>query len=268
MKIRHLPALLAVALLCSCASTSGGSGARAGGSTPAPVPTPGSTAPSSAAPSAVSLPDDCVPPGKARVLQATVTGSTRNETLPVAVLGTGKNTVILSNESDEDLCSWLPLADHLTAAGYRVAIWNYGAALPPDELTAVTAAVRADGAGPVILMGASEGAKSSLIAGAGMQPPVVGIVSLSAESYLKGGMDVKSYIPKLSCPLLLLTAADDPYGSAPAAANFAAAARPGQARLLTFPGAAHGTALLQPPTATDAQTAVDGFLHSAFGSAG
>jgi pimeloyl-ACP methyl ester carboxylesterase len=120
----------------------------------------------------------------------------------------------------------------------------------------------------MVLMGASEGAKASLVAAAGMQPPVVGVVSLSAEAYLKGGIDVASYIAKIPCSLLLLTSTDDKYGSAPAAHSFLAAARTGQARLVTLPGAAHGTALLQPPTATDAQAAVDGFLHSAFGSAG
>ncbi|TWF98340.1 alpha/beta hydrolase [Kitasatospora viridis] len=241
MKVRQvLLAAGAVALLCACGS-------------------PGS--------SGASPPDGCAPPGRARVVVASVPGGA--DRIRVTVFGKGPDTVVLSNESDEDLCSWLPPADHLTAAGYRVALWDYGTAGPVDELTAVTAAVRAaDPPGPVVLLGASEGAKASLVAAAGIRPPVVGVVSLSAEAELAGGIDVESSIGRIGCPLLLLTATDDPYGSAPAARSFLAAARPGQARLLTLPGAAHGTALLQGPTAAEAQTAVDEFLHTAFGAAG
>ena len=54
----------------------------------------------------------------------------RAGSLPVAVLGTGSRGVLLSNQSDEDLCAWLPLARTLARSGFRVGLYDYsGAAL-------------------------------------------------------------------------------------------------------------------------------------------
>jgi hypothetical protein len=50
--------------------------------------------------------------------------------LTVGITGTGHRTVILSNESDENLCSWLPLTRRLTALGDRVVLWDYGGSGP------------------------------------------------------------------------------------------------------------------------------------------
>jgi hypothetical protein len=93
--------------------------------------------------------------------------------------------VVLANESDEDLCAWLPFSTRLAAAGYRIVLWDYGANVPLEELTGLVKRLRSGGATRLVLMGASEGAKISLIAGARIEPPVRGVVSLSAESILR-----------------------------------------------------------------------------------
>jgi pimeloyl-ACP methyl ester carboxylesterase len=188
-----------------------------------------------------------------------LTASAPGEKLPVGVLGTGRVTVVLSEQSDELLCSWLSLAHHLTARGYRVAVWDFGGDDPVTELTGVVAALRAAGDTPVILAGASEGAKTSLIAATRLHPSPLGVLSLSAEAELQG-TDVAPAVHRLPCPALLVTARGDPYGAASAARTFAATAPPGRVRLVTVPGADHGTALLAGSGSAPVLARIDRFL--------
>lgn len=131
----------------------------------------------------------------------------RNETIPVELLGTGKVTVVLSNQSDEDRCSWLPFTRTLVSRGFRVALWEYAMYPAPEELAAIAPAVHRDGGGDVILMGASKGATTGL-----------------------------------TTATLLVTAAEDPYGSAEALAPIRHGLR--HAQVVRVPGSDHGTALL------------------------
>jgi pimeloyl-ACP methyl ester carboxylesterase len=179
-----------------------------------------------------------------------------NEKIPVELLGTGRVTVILSNQSDEDRCSWLPFAGNLVARGFRVALWEYAMYPATDELSAIVPAVHRDGRGGVILMGASKGAKTSLIVARGRAEPFVkGVVSLSAESVLQPGVDVARATAGLTVATLLVTARDDPYGSADALTSI----RHGltRAQVVRVPGSDHGTALL---TNARVSSAVLGFI--------
>jgi hypothetical protein len=239
-----LGVLLAVAvatLLAACASQG----------RPAASPSPAHP-PASATSTAL---DGCLPARTARVLEASAPG----ETLPVGVLGTGAVTVVLSEQSDELLCSWLPLAHHLTARGFRVAVWDFGGDDPVAELTAVVTALRTAGNGKIILAGASEGAKTSLIAATRLRPPPLGVLSLSAEPELQG-TPVAPAVHRLPCPALLITASDDPYGAAGAARTFAGTAPPGRVQLVLVPGADHGTALLAGPGSAAVLARIDSFL--------
>jgi hypothetical protein len=166
--------------------------------------------------------------------------------LSVDIVGDRGPVVILSNESDQDRCSWRHFAATLTANGLRVPLWDYGDAAPPDELGAVAAAVHADTAGPVVLMGASKGAKTSLVTARRLDAPyVVGVVSLSAEAVLSPDIDVATASAGLRTPTLLVTAQHDPYGSADALGPIQRGIT--GARTLTVPGADHGVALLTDP---------------------
>jgi pimeloyl-ACP methyl ester carboxylesterase len=106
--------------------------------------------------------------------------------LTIGIAGAGQQAVILSNESDEDLCSWLPLSRRLTALGYRAVLWDYAGGEPAAELLALTRWVRRSGVSRIVLMGASEGAKASLVAAARLGHAVRGVVSLSAETARAG----------------------------------------------------------------------------------
>jgi pimeloyl-ACP methyl ester carboxylesterase len=179
----------------------------------------------------------------------------------VSLIGTGDVTVILSNQSDEDMCAWMPFATTLIDAGYRVALWNYGGDDPRTELFAVTLAVMFyphRGSGAIVLIGASKGAKTSLLMARANHPAhLIGIVSLSAEATLAPDIDVAKGSAGLTTPTLLITAVDDDYGSAqalPAISHGLA-----HAQVLRVPGSDHGTDLLDDPGVT---TAILAFLRS------
>ncbi|WP_344656695.1 hypothetical protein [Catenulispora subtropica] len=177
------------------------------------------------------------------------------------VWGTGPRTVVLSNQSDRDQDSWHAYADHLVAEGYRVAMWDYGTGDPVTALSDLVKALRAQQAGPVFLIGASKGGKTSLVAAAGITPPVTGVVTLSAETVLAPGIDVSTYVKHLTCPLLLVTSAQDGYGSADAAKTFQAD-QPNLAATLIYPGSDHGTALLTGAEAKAVIADIDDFLKA------
>ncbi|NUP52527.1 MAG: alpha/beta hydrolase [Catenulispora sp.] len=177
------------------------------------------------------------------------------------VWGAGPRTVVLSNQSDESQAAWQAYADHLVAEGYRVAMWDYGIGDPAAALGDVVKALRAQQDGPIFLLGASKGAKVSLIAATSITPPVTAVVTLSAESGMASGVDVASYVKRLTCPALVLTAEKDGWGSADAAKTFQAVL-PNLVRTLIYPGADHGTALLYGANGPKSIADIDAFLKA------
>jgi pimeloyl-ACP methyl ester carboxylesterase len=252
--------LAALLLACGCAAA-GHPGDQRSRTAPSPVgPSPvgpSPVAPSPAAPSPVAL-DNCFTAARGTVTTVPDAGGGR---LTLGIAGSGPRVVILANESDENLCSWLPFAARLAAAGYRAVLFDYGGNPPASEVATVVRRLRAAGGTRIVLMGASEGAKASLIAAARLGPAVQGVVSLSAEAVLYPGITVVGFVRHLRCPLLLVTAKQDPYGSAQAARQFLAAAPGRGASLVAVPGADHGTALLSGRSGRTARPAVLAFLH-------
>ena len=199
---------------------------------------PGSASPARQHPASV---DGCFTPARGTIETVPDTGG---GSLTLAVIGTGPRVVLLSDQSDEDLCSWLPFSRRLAAAGYRVVLWDYGPNSAADELTGLVKRLRSMGAARLVLVGASEGAKASLVAAARTAPMVQGVVSLSAEFVLTPGIVVADFVKRLHCPLLLVTADQDPYDAAEAARQFMATAPVAVKQLVTVPGTDHGTDLL------------------------
>ena len=103
------------------------------------------------------------------------------------------------------------------------------------------------GAASVELVGASEGAKTSIMVAARLRRSPQAVVSLSAEDTLQG-TPVAPAARRLHAPVLFVTARQDPYGSTEASGGFYRSAPAMVKRLVTVPGRAHGTALLANPT--------------------
>jgi pimeloyl-ACP methyl ester carboxylesterase len=199
--------------------------------------------PARAAPHASGL-DGCVRAGS--LVRIVTIAAERGNLVPAAVLGRGAAGVVLANQSDRDLCSWLPFAQRLRQAGYRVLLFDYGGAEPSLEVAAAARTLRRLGSARVILIGASEGAKASIIAAARPPTPAKAVVSLSAERYLRG-TDVKPWAAKLRRPILFITARSDPYSATDTRALYRACTSR-ERYLATVPGDAHGVDLLRGAT--------------------
>jgi pimeloyl-ACP methyl ester carboxylesterase len=254
---------IAVAALCAAVACVGAVTGCALTSAAGPAYSPGShrtAAGSPTTPDSSPALDGCFTEASGRVESAPDAGG---GTLPVGIVGSGQRVIILSNESDEDLCSWIPFARRLPAAGYRTVLWDYAAGLQTDELRGLVKWLRASGAKKIVLMGASEGAKVSIIAAATARTAPSGVVSLSAEQMLLA-IAVITSVRRLHCPLLLVTAVGDPYGSAQAAREFMKAAPSRDKQLVTVRGADHGTALLTGSAARTVVAAVFRFLRHVF----
>jgi pimeloyl-ACP methyl ester carboxylesterase len=161
-----------------------------------------------------------------------------------AILGVGRVGVVLSNQSGNNLCAWLPFARSLAARGVRTLVYDYRWGTQSQEAIAAAAGLRARGATRVALVGASLGAGASLVAASKRPRGVVGVVSLSGESFITG---VRKAIPRLVLPVFFVAAQDDDYGAGVDARDFYAHAASKDKRLLVVPGKAHGTDLLADP---------------------
>jgi pimeloyl-ACP methyl ester carboxylesterase len=187
--------------------------------------------------------DGCVPlTAGARVVTLRPPGGSR---LEAVLLGRGSTAFVLSNESDEDLCSWLPLVRTLRAHGYSALVYDYE---DPGEIAADAAAgaaaARAAGARRVVLVGASVGARASIEAAAKSPLAVESVISLSAERTVRSDQrDLIGPARHDTLPTLLISAREDPYLVGDTA-QLSRALASSSKRVLIVPGMDHGTALL------------------------
>jgi dienelactone hydrolase len=159
------------------------------------------------------------------------------------VLGDGDTGIVISNQSEGEICPWLPLAEALAKRHNRVLLYQYGSGDRADLVAAAAAFMAQQGVKSIILIGASQGAKASIVAVARGLPEVVALVSLSAEARL-AGLDVEPYAKKNTLPVLFITADHDPYGSSQATPTFFKDAPVKDKQLIVLPGDAHGYDLL------------------------
>jgi pimeloyl-ACP methyl ester carboxylesterase len=234
-KSTYLARLVLIAALPACLAACAPASRPSAPGTTAPTgqaPASGTTGPTTSA-----LPWPCLDGSGATPLAISAV-----PTLRAAQLGTGSRAVVFSDQSDENGCAWEDFAAELTGLGYRAVLYDYTNEDPPADLAAVVRTVAASGATNVALVGASKGAKTSIIVAAD-SPSVHALVSLSAESTL-GETDVAPYAARLTTPTLFVTADQDAYGATTATRSFYAAAPASDKTLLIRPGTAHGTALL------------------------
>src|SRR5207237_10112615 len=124
-------------------------------------------------------------------------------------------------------------ARKLTARGIRVLVYNYKWGTPQAEAKAAAAGLRRRGVNRVILVWAPLGAGASLVAAASQPPGVVGVVSLSAESFLPG---VPNAVRRLVLPVVFAASEDDGLNAGNDAKDFYAEAPSNDKRLILVPG--------------------------------
>jgi pimeloyl-ACP methyl ester carboxylesterase len=177
-----------------------------------------------------------------------------------AAIGGGPTGVVLANESDLDLCGWLPFARALAAQDARVLLWDYGNAAPEAEVAAAARELRRLGSSQIVLAGASEGAKAAIVAAAAHPSLARALVALSPESSL-GGQPVAPSARRLTVPALFVVSEGDPFSArdTPALERAAGSA---QKRLVVVPGDAHGVALLRGAPAATVGAAILDFVRA------
>jgi hypothetical protein len=62
------------------------------------------------------------------------------------LIGRGRAGVVLANQSDRNLCSWLPFARRLSRAGFRVLLFDYSTAEPQVDVIAAAKELQRRGA--------------------------------------------------------------------------------------------------------------------------
>ena len=168
--------------------------------------------------------------------------------LSMSVVGKGPRGVVLSNQSDNTPCGWLPIVNRLVRSGFRVAVYYYSGEGAYKDTVAVAAKLRSLGARRIALVGASEGAKSSIAAAA--RTRAAAVVSLSAELDLDGYGSLLPAARQLKAPVLYVYSKEDSLAEVNTPLLYKAT-REKDKRLVALPGSEHGTTLLAHPSVRD-----------------
>jgi pimeloyl-ACP methyl ester carboxylesterase len=159
--------------------------------------------------------------------------------------GHGPRAVLFSNQSDNSLCAWLPLARPLVQAGFRVGLYDYSGLGAVADATVAAGELRRQGSNRVGLVGASEGAKVAIAAAT--STGAAAVVSLSPERFLDGYGDVLPAARRLRAPILFFYGKGDPLAEVNTPQLYRAT-RERDKQLVGLPGWGHGTALLAHPS--------------------
>jgi dienelactone hydrolase len=166
------------------------------------------------------------------------------------VYGTGNLGVVLANQTNTDLCAWVPFARLLAGRGYRALAFDfrgYGSSpgtgrLDYDaDVAAAAKTLRREGATAIVLIGASLGGTASLVASSRIAPPVDGVVDLSGPAVF-GKLDAVAAARGLRVPLIVVVARGDSV-VADDLRTFRAAAT-AEKQLVTLSGYDHGVDLV------------------------
>lgn len=143
-----------------------------------------------------------------------LSGTTGDETVSGVVAGSGPTLVILGHQSDGNVCSWVPFAQELIAAGHSVALASFVPGDPVALLLGLADYGRAAGATGVVVMGASMGAAYAIGAAAPMEPPPDLLIALSPPlTYDPAGpapeVDALEAASRIDAPFLLVVGERD-----------------------------------------------------------
>jgi pimeloyl-ACP methyl ester carboxylesterase len=128
-----------------------------------------------------------------------------------AHMGRGDMGVVFVNDSVDDACEWAAEARALARRGYAVAVFLNAGGDESRQAVGVGAALRANGAPRIVLIGASVGARAVLQAGARHPRGVVGLVALSAERRVTSSpSDLLPVARRVRVPVLSVGSRGDP----------------------------------------------------------
>jgi pimeloyl-ACP methyl ester carboxylesterase len=182
--------------------------------------------------------------------------------------GKGGIAVVLAHEYRGDLCDWIPYARRLASKGYLAFAFDFrgnGASQAvgyaranrlAGDVAGAAKYLRAHGAKKVFLLGASMGGTAVLAAGANVEPPVSGVISVSGPATF-GGADASVAVRRLKVPVLYLVGGNDDGFTDDARALYAKTASSDKA-IDVLPGSDHGVLLLG--SSAKARRLVEAFL--------
>jgi pimeloyl-ACP methyl ester carboxylesterase len=157
------------------------------------------------------------------------------------VIGDGATGVVLAHQLHSDLCSWLPFAKRLAAAGMLVLVFDFPSTRNLDRyVVAAVAELRRQGAHSIALAGASMGGTAVLVA-ASHASSISRVASLSGPRIFED-LDAGRAVPRVHVPTLFVAGREDSPFVDDARAMYRAAT--GDKRLLIVAGSDHGTDLL------------------------
>jgi fermentation-respiration switch protein FrsA (DUF1100 family) len=240
----------ALCIVLGLTGACGSAGSMSGGSSSKAV----SSAPTGAYSSAPLPPPSCLTDAELKNLRTVVLpdGSKRQ----AAEWGTGSVGVLLSHQSDGELCQWSDYARVLARRGYRALALSYQDQSTAEALAAVKT-LRQDGAKRVVLLGASMGGTISLATAARMSPPPVAVISLSGPAVFNS-VNALAVVNKLQMPLFFAAGGlDEPFAS-DARTLYRAATHASTRRLVIDAGSgSHGVAFID---GGKVQKAMEAFL--------
>ncbi|WP_184836978.1 alpha/beta fold hydrolase [Allocatelliglobosispora scoriae] len=186
-RIIQLTAMLGALALSAC------------GGNPAPEPSFDAAAQARTAKLA-SANADCAGPDREKTL---ITLETPDHELTVGYpIGQGDTAVILLHEAEAGLCQWVPYAQDLATQNIRSLPIDIGDSTSWRYAVAAATYLRNTGAKKLIIIGASRGGTMALQAASQIQPPVDGVVTLSAPATYSG-VDGRAAAKTLTMPVLI-----------------------------------------------------------------
>ncbi|BCJ26924.1 dienelactone hydrolase family protein [Actinocatenispora sera] len=150
--------------------------------------------------------------------------------------GSGSSGVVLVNQSDLDWCGWFPLPKAIAGKGRMYLGFDTAKDGTVADIGNAVAELRRRGAKHVVVVGASAGARDSLVAASKITPRVDAVIALSPErrDY------VLAAVPKLRVPTLIASARQDSWVPAADAKAIAAAVPARYRHQALIDGSRHG----------------------------
>jgi pimeloyl-ACP methyl ester carboxylesterase len=261
--VRSVRTLVVIAVITVIAAACSGP-VEPAATTPA-MPTPGAM-PASPQPSPTEEPTPGVPVSFRTADGVRIAGR---------AFGGGRIGVVFGHQIDDDQTDWWDLAAALAEEGYTALTLDFRGYCPGDEagcsedgttadawrdLLAGAEVLRDRGADRIVLVGASMGGTAAVLAASRADPPVDGVIALSAPTDCCGMTVERDDPPAIDAPTLFLAGRDD--GDAPTSARQMARWAGTSGRFVILDSGEHGVDLLGGLAAPDVERRTNALLRT------